>query len=66
MKMSNLGNFASRFNISSELLKEFDEALLFIRGKEEVVKTPEVSDKISKLQKVINPISDRIGGKLSE
>lgn len=64
--MRSRGNFASRFNISCELLKEFDEALLFIRGKEEVIKTPEVSDKISKLLKVINPVSDGIGGKLSK
>jgi len=64
--MSDLGNFASRFNISSELLKEFDEALLFIRGKKEIVKTPEVADKLSKLLKVINPVSDGIRGKLSE
>lgn len=64
--MSDLGNFASRFNISSELLKEFDEALLFIKGQEEIVKTPEVSERINVLLKVITPVRDGINDKLSE
>jgi hypothetical protein len=64
--MSNLGIFASRFNVSSDLLREFDEALLFIRGKREIVRTHEVAEKINNLLKVLAPISDGIGGRLSQ
>jgi len=64
--MSNLGVFASRFSINSKTLEEFDESLRFIRGKHEITKTPEIEERINRLLDVINPISEKIEGKLSK
>jgi hypothetical protein len=64
--MGDLDIYVSRFTINSKSLKEFDEALRFIRGKNEITKTPEVTNVISKLLNVINPIIESINGNLSE
>ena len=64
--MGDLGIFASKFSINSKSLKEFDDALHFIKGKNEITKTPEVAETIKKLLNVINPISESIKGTLSE
>lgn len=64
--MGDLDIFASKFSINSKSLKEFDEALRFIRGKNEIKKTDEVEEIIDKLLNVVNPISQALKGKLSE
>ena len=64
--MGDLGIFASKFSINSKSLKEFDEALRFIKGKNKITKTGEVTEIIDKLLNVINPISEAIKGNLSE
>lgn len=66
MKISNLGVLASKFNINNKSLKEFDESLRIMRGKKEIRKTGENVNVINKLLNVISPISDLIGGVLTE
>lgn len=66
MVLSNLGVLASKFNINNKSLKEFDESLRFIRGKNKVQITKNNEDAIKKLLNVINPVSDLINGVLSE
>ena len=64
--MSDLGIFASKFSINSKSLKEFDDALRFIRGKNEITKTGKAAEMVDKLLNVICPISEAIKGNLSE
>ncbi|RLE15099.1 hypothetical protein DRJ04_01135 [Candidatus Aerophobetes bacterium] len=64
--MSNLGVIASKFNINSKSLREFDEALRFMKKEREIKRTSETVDVINRLLRVINPIADRIKEKLSE
>lgn len=63
--MGDLSVVASKFNISSVSLKEFDDALRLLKKREEIVKTAEMEEHINKLLKVINPISKAIKGELS-
>ena len=64
--MGTLGIFASRFNVNTKSLEAFDEALRFLKKKEEIKKTPEVKEIIDKLLDVIEPILENIEGTLSE
>jgi len=64
--MGDLGVYASKFNINSKSLKEFDEALRFLMENKKVTRTSEVTDIINKLLNVINPILESIKGNLSE
>lgn len=64
--LSNLGVLASKFNINNKSLKEFDESLHNIRGKEALLRSKTDKESINKLLNVISPISDLISGKLSE
>lgn len=64
--MGDLGVYASKFNINSKSLKEFDDALRFLKENKKVTRTPEVADIINKLLNVINPILESINGNLSE
>lgn len=64
--MSDLGIFASKFSVNSRSLKEFDEALRFMRGKKEITRTGQAAEIIDKLLNVINPISEAIEENLSE
>lgn len=66
VKMSDLSIFASKFQLNSESLKEFDESLRFLKGKNEIIRTPEVENVISKLLIIINSISESISGEFSE
>lgn len=64
--MGTLGVFASRFSVNTKSLEAFDEALRFLKKKEEIKKTPEVKEMIDKLLAVIDPILENIEGNLSE
>ena len=64
--MGTLGVFASRFDVNTKSLEAFDEALRFLKKKEEIKKTPEVKAIIDKLLGVIEPILENIEGNLSE
>lgn len=60
--MSKLGVFASRFEINSKTLKEFDEALQSIKKRTGGTQTREAN---KRLLKVIEPITERLKGNLS-
>lgn len=64
--MGNLGAFASRFSVNTKSLEAFDEALRFLKEKEEITKTPEMKAMVDKLLNVIDPILESIKGNLSE
>ena len=63
--MGEMSVFASKFSTSSISLKDYDEVLRFLKKQKEVRKTPEIANKINKILKVINPVSEVIQGKLS-
>jgi molybdopterin converting factor small subunit len=63
--MGDLGNYASKFDVNSRSLSEFDAALRSIRGKKELTQATE-KETIDKLLKVISPISESIKGNLNE
>ncbi|MFZ3168250.1 MAG: hypothetical protein WA130_11595 [Candidatus Methanoperedens sp.] len=60
--MSNLGVFASRFEINSKTLKEFDEALQSIKKRTGGTQTREAN---KSLLNVLEPITERLKGNLS-
>ena len=64
--MGDLGIFASRFNINSKSLKEFDDALHYLKNSSLVTKTPKEKEMIDKLLVVVDPISEAIKGQLSD
>jgi len=64
--MGDLGIFASKFSVNSKSLKEFDEALRYLRRRDEITNTGKAGEMIDKLLDVINPISEAIKGKLSD
>ena len=64
--MGTLGIFASRFDVNTKTLEAYDEALRFIKKKEEIEKTPEVKANIDKILDVIEPILKNIEGNLSD
>ena len=64
--MSELGIFSSKFSVNSRSLRDFDEALRFIKEKKEVESAGKAAEMIDKLLAVINPITDVINGNLSE
>ena len=64
--MGDLGIFASKFNINSKSLKEFDSALHYLRNSTLITKTPKEKEMIDKLLSVVDPISEVIKGKLSD
>jgi hypothetical protein len=64
--MGDLGIFASKFNINSRSLKEFDSALHYLRTSTVVTKTPKEIEMIDKLLSVVSPISEVIRGNLSD
>jgi len=64
--MGTLGIFASRFDVNTKTLEAYDEALRFIKKKEEIKKTPEVKANIDKILDVIEPILKNIEGNLSD
>lgn len=59
--MSNLGIFASRFEINIRTLKEFDKALTLVRKGTESEK--EIA--VVKLREIIEPITEKVNGQLS-
>ena len=64
--MTELGIFSSEFSVNSKSLRDFDEALRFIREKKEVTRTGKAAKMIDKLLIVIHPITDVINGTLTE
>lgn len=64
--MGDLGIFASKFSTNSKSLRKFDEAIRYLRGKDEITNTGEIAEMINKLLNVINPISEAIKGNLSK
>lgn len=64
--MGTLGIFASRFNVNTKSLEAFDEALSFLKKKDEIKRTPEVKANVDKLLHVLEPILENIQGNLSE
>ena len=64
--MGDLGIFASKFNINSKSLKEFDSALHYLRNSTLITKTPKEKEMIDKLLTVVDPISEVLKGKLSD
>jgi len=62
--MGEMSVFASKFNTSSISLKDFDDALRYLK-KKDITKNPETEVKIEKILRVINPVSEVIQGKLS-
>jgi len=64
--MGDLGIFASKFSVNSKSLKEYDEALRYLRGMDEITNAGKTGEMIDKLLNVINPISEAIKGKLSD
>jgi hypothetical protein len=64
--MGDLGVYASKLSINSKSLKEFDDALRFLIENKNLTRTHEITDIISKLLNVINPISESIKGNLPE
>lgn len=59
--MSNLGIFASRFEINIRTLKEFDKALIDVRRGTE----SEKEEAVVKLSEIIEPITEKVNGQLS-
>jgi len=64
--MGTLGIFATRFNMNTKSLEAFDEALRFLKEKENTKETPEIKANIDKLLEVVGPILQSIEGNLSE
>lgn len=64
--MGDLGIFSSKFSINSKSLREFDEALRYLKGKNEISNTGETAKIVDKLISVINPVSEVIRGNLTE
>lgn len=62
--MGDLSLFASKFNTSSLSLKDYDDALRFLK-KRERDDNSDRKTKIQKILKVVNPVSEVIQGKLS-
>jgi hypothetical protein len=62
--MGEMSIFASKFSTSSMSLKDYDDALRYLK-KKDIVKNPETEAKIEKILRVVNPVSDVIQGKLS-
>lgn len=59
--MSNLGVFASRFEINIRTLKEFDKALINVRRGTE----SEKEEAVATLYKIVEPIMEKVNGQLS-
>lgn len=57
---------ASKFNVNSKLLKEFDKALRFFKNKEEVKRTAQVTSMIDNLLIIITPLAEHLKGNLSD
>jgi len=64
--MGILGIFATRFNVNTKSLEDFDEALRFLKKKGDTRRTPEIETNIGKLLDVIGPILESIEGNLCE
>jgi hypothetical protein len=64
--MGDLGIFASKFCVNSKSLKEFDEALRYLRRMDEVINMGETREIVNKLLTVVNPISEAIRGNFSD
>jgi len=62
--MGEMSIFASKFSTSSMSLKDYDDALRYLK-KKDISKNPETDAKIEKILRVVNPVSDAIQGKLS-
>lgn len=62
--MGEMSVFAYRFSTTSISLKDYDDALRYLK-KKYIAKHPEIEAKIEKLLKVINPVAEVIQGKLS-
>jgi hypothetical protein len=63
-KMGEMSLFASKFSTSSTSLKEYDDALRYLKNKD-IPKNKETETNIGKILRVINPVSEVIQGKLS-
>jgi len=64
--MSEFGVIASRFNSNTNSLRDFDEALRFMKNKKEVKKDTEISKLVDNILRVIHPIADSVKSILSE
>jgi hypothetical protein len=62
--MGEMSIFASKFNTSSISLKDYDDALRYLKNKA-IERTSETEIKIEKILMVTKPISEVIQGKLS-
>jgi hypothetical protein len=65
-KMGDLGILVSKFSVNSKSLREFDEALRYLRSEKEVKRTPGTAEIIGKLLNVVNPIVEVIKGNFSD
>lgn len=63
--MGDLGNYASKFDVNSRSLTEFDAALRSVRKMKELTQSTN-GETISRLLKVVSPISASIRGSLTE
>ena len=62
--MGEMSVFASKFSTSSMSLKDYDDALRYLK-KKNITKNPETETKVRKILRVVSPVSDVIQGKLS-
>jgi hypothetical protein len=63
--MGEMSIFASKFNTCSLSLKQYDDALRYLKKSKDIRKNSEMELKVDKILRVINPISEVIQGKLS-
>lgn len=63
--MSNLGAIASRFDINSKSLKDFDSSLRLLKRKKDDLDKSEFDEAINKILRVVKPISEGINDNLS-
>lgn len=63
--MSNLGVIATRLDVNSRTLKEFDESLHVLRKNKNQLRSKELEEKLDTILKILKPISDGINDNLS-
>jgi len=64
--MSNFGLFASKFHDSTNSLRQFDEALRYLKRPNILKESPETQVHIQRLLFVLRPIAETLNGRLSE